>query len=41
LGGGDASGRGKVKEGDEGEGIWWIDFIYLYEIEQRNLLQLL
>jgi hypothetical protein len=19
------------------EGIWWVDFIYLHEIEQRNL----
>jgi hypothetical protein len=32
----DPSGRGRVTEGDEGEGIWWMDFIYLYEIEQRN-----
>jgi hypothetical protein len=32
---------GGVNEGDEGEGIWSMDFIYLYEIEQRNLLQLL
>jgi hypothetical protein len=30
-----------VNEGDEGEGMWLMDFIYLYEIEQRNLLQLL
>jgi hypothetical protein len=26
---------------DEGEGMWLMDFIYLYEIEQWNLLQLL
>jgi hypothetical protein len=31
----------RVNEGDEGEGIWWVDFIYLYETEQRHLLQLL
>jgi hypothetical protein len=30
-----------VNEGNSGEGIWWMDFIYLFEIEQRNLLQLL
>jgi hypothetical protein len=24
----------RVNEGDEGEGIWLMDFIYLYEIEQ-------
>jgi hypothetical protein len=35
---GGTCGREKVNEGDEGEGIWWMDFIYLYEIEQRNLL---
>jgi hypothetical protein len=34
-------GAGRVNKGDEGEGICLIDFIYLYEIEQRNLLQLL
>jgi hypothetical protein len=34
-------GRGRVSEGDESEGIWWMDFIYLYEIEQRKLLQFL
>jgi hypothetical protein len=39
CGGGITSGRGRVDEGDEGEGIWLMDFIY--EIEQRNLLQLL
>jgi hypothetical protein len=25
----------RVNEGDEGEGIWWMDFIYLYKIEQK------
>jgi hypothetical protein len=30
-----------VNEGDEGEGLWLMDFIYLYKIEQRNLLWLL
>jgi hypothetical protein len=34
-------GEGRLNEGDEGEEIWWLDFIYLYEIELRNLLQLL
>jgi hypothetical protein len=34
-------GGGRVNEGNEGEGIWLMDFIYLYEIELRNLLQLL
>jgi hypothetical protein len=32
------------EEGEQrrlGEGIWLMDFIYLYEIEQRNFLQLL
>jgi hypothetical protein len=29
----------EVNKGDGGEGIWWMDFIYLQEIEQRNLLQ--
>jgi hypothetical protein len=28
-----------VNEGDESEGILLTDFIYLYETEQRNLLQ--
>jgi hypothetical protein len=27
-------GGGKVNEGDEGEGIWLMDVIYLYKIEQ-------
>jgi hypothetical protein len=31
-------GEGRVNEGDEGEGLWLMDFIYLYKIEQRNLL---
>jgi hypothetical protein len=31
----------RVNEGDEGEGIWWMDFTHLYETELRNLLQLL
>jgi hypothetical protein len=26
-------GMGRVNEGEEGEGIWLIDFIYLYELE--------
>jgi hypothetical protein len=30
-----------VNGGDENGRIWWMDFIYLHEIEQRNLLQLL
>jgi hypothetical protein len=34
-------GQGRVNEGEEGEGIWLMDFIYLHEIEPRNLLQLL
>jgi hypothetical protein len=34
-------GGGRVNGGDEGEGIWWMHFIYLYGIKQRNLLQLL
>jgi hypothetical protein len=32
---------GSVNEGDKGEGLWLMDFIHLYEIEQRNLMQLL
>jgi hypothetical protein len=32
-------GMGRVNEGDGGEGIWWMGFIYLHEMEQRNLLQ--
>jgi hypothetical protein len=27
-------GRGRVNGRDEGEGIWLMDFIYIYEIEQ-------
>jgi hypothetical protein len=34
-------GRGRGNGGVEGDGIWVMDFIYLYEIDQRNLLQLL
>jgi hypothetical protein len=34
-------GGRRVNEGDEGEGIWLMDFIYLYEIKQRNLLHFL
>jgi hypothetical protein len=34
-------GGGRVNGGDEGEGIWLIGFVYIYEIEQKNLLQLL
>jgi hypothetical protein len=30
-------GGQRVNEGDEGEAIWLIDFVYLYEIEQRNM----
>jgi hypothetical protein len=33
---GGTSGRGRMNEGDKGEGIWVMDFIYLYEIEQRK-----
>jgi hypothetical protein len=39
--GGSILGGEKVNERDYGEGIWLMDFIYLYEIEKRNLLQLL
>jgi hypothetical protein len=31
-------GGGRVNEGDEGEGIHVNEFIYLYKLEQRNLL---
>jgi hypothetical protein len=34
-------GGERGNEGEEAEGIWLMDFIYFYEIEQRNLLQLL
>jgi hypothetical protein len=37
----DSCGVGRVNEGNEGEGIWLMDFIYIYEVEQWNLLQLL
>jgi hypothetical protein len=33
--------EGEVNGEDEGEGIWLMDFIYLHEIEQKNLLQCL
>jgi hypothetical protein len=36
-----SGGRERVKEEDLGDGIWQVDFIYLYETELRNLLQLL
>jgi hypothetical protein len=39
--GGILVGGRRVSEGDEGEGMWLMDFIYLNEIEQLNLLQLL
>jgi hypothetical protein len=26
-------GGGKVKEGDQGDGLWQMDFIFLYETE--------
>jgi hypothetical protein len=32
---------GERVNGDEGKGIWLMDFINLCEIDQRNLLQLL
>jgi hypothetical protein len=31
---GDTCGRGRVNEGDEGEGTWLVDFIYLHEIKK-------
>jgi hypothetical protein len=31
-------GRGRVNEGDGGEGMWLMGFICLHEIEQRKLL---
>jgi hypothetical protein len=34
-------GEEKVNGRDEGEGIWLMGFIYIYETEQGNLLQLL
>jgi hypothetical protein len=34
-------GQGRVKEGDKGNSIRLMGFIYLYEIEPRNLLELL
>jgi hypothetical protein len=38
---GGSCGKGRGNGGDEGERIWLMDFIYVCEIEQRNLLQLL
>jgi hypothetical protein len=34
-------GEGRVKEGDEGDGIWFVNFIYLHETELKSFLQLL
>jgi hypothetical protein len=34
--GGVLVGGERVKEGDYGDGIWQMDFIYLYEIKLRN-----
>jgi hypothetical protein len=31
----------RVNKGNEGEGIWLMDFIYIYETELRNLFQFL
>jgi hypothetical protein len=41
VGEGGTRGERRMNKGDEYEGIWLMDFIHLYEIEQRNLLQLL
>jgi hypothetical protein len=41
CGGGGTSERGRVNGGDLGAGVWLVDFIYLYETELRDLLQLL
>jgi hypothetical protein len=38
---GSPSGRERMKEGDESDDIWLIDFLHLYETELKNLLQLL
>jgi hypothetical protein len=37
---GDTCGSGEREGGDEGEGIWLVGFIYIYEIKQWNFLQL-
>jgi hypothetical protein len=29
-------GKGRVNEGDEGEGIWLMGFIYIHEIENET-----
>jgi hypothetical protein len=34
-------GEGRVKEEDEDDGIWFVNFIYLYETELKSFLQLL
>jgi hypothetical protein len=39
--GGGTWGGWRLNEGDQGEGTRLMDFIYLYEIEQWNFLQLL
>jgi hypothetical protein len=39
--GGVQGGGGRVKEGDWDDGVWLMDFIYLYETELENLLELL
>jgi hypothetical protein len=31
--------RGRVNEGEKGKEVWFMYFMYLYEIEQWNLLQ--
>jgi hypothetical protein len=35
------TGGGRVKEGDEGDNIWLMDFKYMHETELNNLSQLL
>jgi hypothetical protein len=37
----DSTGKKRVNEGDEGDGMRLMDFIDLYKIELRNLLHLL
>jgi hypothetical protein len=34
-------GGGSVKEADQGDGVWLMDFIYLYKTELENLSKLL
>jgi hypothetical protein len=31
-------GGQRVKEGDQGEGLWWMDFISSWDRQKRNLL---